>query len=268
MKKLFMQWEKEEPVPIKTQDSVVLKSPDEIEKMRASNVIVAEILQGLRELCEPGITTLELDSYCQEEVKKRNVKAAFKGYRGFPYALCASVNEEVVHGIPSKRELKEGDIIGLDFGILCDGFYGDSAVTIPIGKIAANAQRLIEVTEKSLSVAIEQCVVGNRVLDISYAIQNLAETHRYSVVRDFVGHGIGSNLHEPPQIPNYGTPGMGVRLQPGMVLAIEPMINEGKSKVRVLDDGWTAVTADGALSAHFEHSVAITKDGPYVLSKI
>jgi len=263
-----MQWEKEARVPIKAQNSVVLKSPDEIEKMRTSNIIVAEILQGLRDLCKPGITTLELDRYCQEEVKKRNVKAAFKGYRGYPYALCSSVNEEVVHGIPSKRTLKEGDIIGLDFGILCDGFYGDSAVTVPVGKIAENAQRLIEVTERALAIAIEKCVAGNRVLDISYAVQKTAETNGYTVVKEFVGHGIGSSLHEPPQVPNYGTPGMGMRLQPGMVLAIEPMINEGKSKVKVLDDGWTAVTVDGALSAHFEHSVAITKDGPYVLSKI
>ena len=268
MKKLFMQWEREARVPIKTRNSVVLKSPDEIEKMRTSNIIVAEILQGLRELCKPGITTLEMDSYCQEEVQKRKVKAAFKGYRGYPYALCSSVNEEVVHGIPSRRILKEGDLIGLDFGVLCDGFYGDSAITIPVGDIAENAQRLIAVTERALVVAIEKCVVGNRVLDISYSVQEIAEANGYTVVKDFVGHGIGSSLHEPPQVPNYGTPGMGVRLQSGMVLAIEPMINEGESKVKVLDDGWTAITADGTLSAHFEHSVAITKDGPYVLSKI
>ena len=263
-----MQWEKEARAPIKKKNSVVLKSPDEIEKMRTSNMIVAEILQGLKEICKPGITTLELDSYCQEEVEKRKVKAAFKGYRGYPYALCASVNEEVVHGIPSKRTLKVGDIIGLDFGVLCDGFYGDSAVTVPVGNITENAQRLIDVTEGALGVAIEKCVVGNRVLDISCSIQKIAEGNGYTVVKDFVGHGIGSSLHEPPQVPNYGTPGMGVRLQSGMVLAIEPMINEGGSKVKVLDDGWTAITADGTLSAHFEHSVAITEDGPYVLSKI
>jgi methionyl aminopeptidase len=255
-------------LPIRTQETVVLKSPEEIEKMRVSNIIVAEILQKLKELSQPGATTLYLDRYCEEEVKKKKVIAAFKGYRGFPYSLCASVNEAVVHGIPSQRELKEGDILGLDFGILCDGYYGDSAVTIPIGKITENASRLIEVTRQSLFKAIDECVVGNRVLDISYSVQKNAESNGYTVVRDFVGHGIERNLHEPPQVPNYGTPGMGMRLQEGMVLAIEPMINEGTSNVRVLDDGWTAVTADGLLSAHFEHSVAVTKNGPYVLSQL
>ena len=236
--------------------------------MRASNVIVAEVLEELKALTKPGITTLELDRYCEERIKKKKAKAAFKGYRGYPFSLCASANEEVVHGMPSKRVLVEGDILSLDVGVLYQGYYGDAAVTVPVQAVSGDAYRLIKATENSLSVAIEQAVVGKRVSDISFAIQKYAESEGFSVVREFVGHGIGRNLHEYPPVPNFGSPGMGVRLQPGIVLAIEPMINEGGSRVKVLDDGWTAVTADGSLSAHFEHSVAVTENGPYVLSRI
>jgi methionyl aminopeptidase len=247
---------------------VVLKHADEIEKARASNRIVAEVLSVLREKVKPGMTTRELDKIAESITEKRGAKPAFKGYRGYPFSLCTSVNEEVVHGMPSNRVLIEGDIIGLDFGVYYKGFYGDSAVTIPVGKVDDQAVRLMQVTEQSLYMAINQACAGNRLGDISATVQETAESSGYSVVRDFVGHGIGKSLHEDPQIPNFGKKGRGIELKRGMILAIEPMINEGKYKVKILPDGWTVVTADGSLSAHFEHSVAITDNGPEILSKL
>lgn len=253
---------------LKENETIVLKSPDEIEKMRKSNLIVAEILAIIKESARPGVATIELERLCEEELKKRKVRPAFKGYRGYPYCLCVSVNEEVVHGMPSKRVLKQGDILSVDVGIEHGGYYGDAAVTAPIGRISDEAGRLIDAAEASLGLAIEKAMVGNRLFDISYAVQSYVEENGFSVVRAFVGHGIGRELHEPPQVPNFGTPGKGIRLKAGMVLAIEPMINAGGSEVVILDDGWTAVTKDGALSAHFEHTVAITENGPYVLSRL
>lgn len=253
---------------LKENEIIVLKSPDEIEKMRKSSLVVAEILAAVRVAVWPGITTIELERLCEEYLKKRKVRPAFKGYKGYPYCLCTSVNEEVVHGMPSKRVLKEGDILSVDVGIECGGYYGDAAITIPVGKISDDADRLVKVAETSLSLAIEKAVIGNRLFDISYAVQNYVEGNDFSVVRVFVGHGIGRELHEPPQVPNFGTPDKGVRLKAGMVLAIEPMINAGGSDVVIMEDGWTAVTKDGSLSAHFEHTVAITEKGPYVLSKL
>lgn len=247
---------------------IILKSQDEIEKMRKTNLIVAEILAAVRGAVRPGVATIELERLCEEELKKRKVRPAFKGYRGYPYCLCTSVNEEVVHGMPSNRVLKEGDILSVDIGIECGGYYGDAAVTIPVGRISDEADRLIEVARASLKRAIEKAMIDNRLFDISYAVQSYAEENGFSVVRAFVGHGIGRDLHEPPQVPNFGSPGKGVRLKAGMVLAIEPMINAGGSDVVILEDGWTAVTKDGSLSAHFEHTVAITEKGPYILSKL
>jgi methionyl aminopeptidase len=244
---------------------IILKLPDEIEKMRASNYIVAEILNTLKEKVTPGITTGELDSYSEELVRKKGAQPAFKGYMGYPYALCISVNSEVVHGFPSDRILVEGDIVSLDFGAYYNGYYGDSAITVPVGKISEEAARLIRVTEQGLYNGIREARAGNRLGDISAAVQEAAG---FSVVRDFVGHGIGKKLHEEPQIPNYGTKGRGIQLKPGMVLAIEPMVNEGTYQVKVIDNGWTVVTEDGKLSAHFEHSVAITEDGPDILSML
>jgi methionyl aminopeptidase len=247
---------------------VILKLPDEIEKLRTSNLIVAEILNALRERVRPGITTNELDSYCEELSRKKRVKPAFKGYRGYPFALCTSVNGEVVHGMPSDRPLVSGDILSLDFGVNYKGYYGDAAITVPVGAVSAEAMRLLKVTEAGLYDAIRQASAGNRLGDISAAVQERIESAGFSVVRDFVGHGIGRSLHEDPQIPNYGVRGRGIELKSGMVLAIEPMVNEGSYEVRVLSDGWTVVTKDGKLSAHFEHSVAITENGPDILSQI
>ena len=247
---------------------IVLKSPAEIEKMRKSNRIVAEVLASIKDVARPGIATIELERLCEEELKKRKVRPAFKGYRGYPYCLCTSVNEEVVHGMPSNRVLREGDIISVDVGVDCDGYYGDAAITMPIGRISEQASRLIDVTEVALRRAIEKAQVGNRLFDISYAVQSYVEENGFSVVRAFVGHGIGRDLHEAPQVPNFGTPGRGVRLKAGMVFAIEPMINAGGSDIVILDDGWTAVTKDGSLSAHFEHTIAITENGPCILSKL
>ncbi|HNZ09978.1 MAG: Methionine aminopeptidase 1 [Deltaproteobacteria bacterium ADurb.Bin151] len=247
---------------------VVLKHADEIEKARASNRIVAEVLSVLREKVKPGLTTMELDKIAESITEKRGAKPAFKGYRGYPFSLCTSVNEEVVHGMPSNRVLMEGDIIGLDFGVYYQGLYGDSAVTLPVGRVDDQATRLMQVTEQSLYMAINQACAGNRLGDISATVQETAESSGYSVVRDFVGHGIGKSLHEDPQIPNFGKKGRGIELKRGMILAIEPMINAGKYRVKILSDGWTVVTADGSLSAHFEHSVAITDNGPEILSKL
>jgi methionyl aminopeptidase len=245
---------------------VILKSAREIEKIRYSNQLVAEILEILSERVVPGIDTLTLDRMSEDLAGKRDAKPAFKGYRGFPYSLCASVNEQVVHGFPSRRPLNEGDILSLDFGIYYDGYYGDAAVTVPVGKISESARRLLEVTKQALFLGIDQAVPEHRLSDISHAIQSHVEAAGFSVVRKFVGHGIGKDLHEDPQIPNYGKPGVGLRLRPGMVFAIEPMVNMGGYDVETLEDGWTTVTKDGGLSAHFEHSVAITEDGPIILS--
>lgn len=246
---------------------IVLKSPQEIERMRISSQMVAEILAILSAIAEPGITTKELDSIAESESLKRGAKPAFKGYSGYLYSICSSVNNEVIHGLPSSRKLVTGDILSIDFGILYDGFYGDAAITLPIGIIKDSAQRLVNTTEDSLAIAIDHARPGNRLSDISHAVQKHVESRGYSVVRDFVGHGIGRKLHESPQIPNYGPAGKGILLKPGMVFAIEPMINEGGYQVQVLDDGWTTVTCDGRLSAHFEHTVAITSEGPDVLTK-
>ncbi len=245
---------------------IIIKSQDEIRKIESACRIVAEVLQDLMERAAPGITTLELDRIAEEGIKKRGGKPAFKGYRGFPGTLCASVNEEIVHGIPSGRKLEEGDIIGLDLGAIVDDYYGDSAVTVPIGSIQPEAEKLVRATEESLNRGIEKIRAGNRLSDISHAVQSFAEGAGFSVVRDFVGHGIGQSLHEDPQIPNFGPPGQGPRLKEGMVLAVEPMINVGKEKIRILKDQWTAVTEDGSLSAHFEHTIAVSSNGPVVLT--
>ena len=245
---------------------VILKQPDEIDKARASNRIVAEVLSVLREKVKPGVTTRELDKIAEGVTEKRGARPAFKGYRGYPYSLCASVNEEVVHGMPSNRVLVEGDIVGLDFGVCYQGLYGDSAITLPVGRVSEQATRLMQVTEQSLYSAIHQACDGNRLGDISAAVQETVEAAGYSIVRDFVGHGIGKSMHEDPQIPNFGKKGRGIELKKGMILAIEPMVNAGKYKVKILSDGWTVITADGSLSAHFEHSVAITDNGPEILS--
>jgi methionyl aminopeptidase len=247
---------------------VILKLPDEIEKLRTSNLIVAEILNELRQKVKPGVTTRELNRLCEELSQKKRVKPAFKGYRGYPFALCTSVNGEVVHGMPSDRLLLPGDILSLDFGVNYKGYYGDAAITVPVGDVSAEALRLMKVTEAGLYDAIEQARPGSRLGDISAAVQQRVESAGFSVVRDYVGHGIGRNLHEDPQIPNYGVRGRGLQLKPGMVLAIEPMVNEGSYHVRVLPDGWTVMTEDGKLSAHFEHSVAITENGPDILSRL
>lgn len=247
---------------------IVLKSPREIERMRVSCKIVAEILALLKEKVVPGVCTIELEELALKETKKRKAVPAFKGYAGFPYALCCSPNDRVIHGMPNAEPLKEGDILSIDFGVLYDDFYGDSAVTLPVGTISAEARHLMDKTSESLVKGIQQAVAGNRLFDISHAVQVHVEHSGYSVVRDFVGHGIGKKLHEDPQVPNYGKAGRGVQLKLGMVLAIEPMVNSGTHIVKVLDDGWTAVTADGSLSAHFEHTVAITRQGPDILTRL
>jgi methionyl aminopeptidase len=246
---------------------IVCKSPAEIERMRAANALVADVLAELATMIAPGVTTLDLDVAAETLVRAGGAEPAFKGYRGYPCTLCASVNEQVVHGIPSKRALVEGDIISLDMGVKLNGFYGDSAVTVPVGRVSAQAETLLRITRESLEKGIAQVRLGGRISDIGHAIQLHVEAHGLSVVREFVGHGIGSSLHEEPQIANYGEPGRGPRLAEGMTLAIEPMVNVGRPAVKVLSDGWTAVTKDGSLSAHFEHTVAVTKDGPLVLTR-
>ena len=248
---------------------ITLKTPAEIEVMAAASRVVAEALDVVKAAVRPGISTDELDSIAEKEIRERGAIPAFKGYRNYPKTLCASVNEQVVHGIPSRRKLKDGDIIGLDLGAIVGGFYGDSAVTVAVGRIPQETEKLVQVTREALYIGIQQAVVGNRVTDISHAVQSHVEAAGFSVVTEFVGHGIGRQLHEEPQVPNYGKPGQGPRLQPGMVLAIEPMVNMGRNAVRVLDDRWTAVTADGSLSAHFEHTIAIQPTGaPRILSQL
>jgi len=251
---------------------ISLKSAREIEIMRRANVIVAEVLKELRERVASGVTTLELDALAEELTLKKHAIPAFKGYnvagRIYPCCLCASINDEIVHGIPSKRALREGDIIGLDYGVIYEGYYGDSALTVGVGRVNEEARRLMDVTEQSLYKGIEQLYDGKRLGDLGSVVQRLAESAGFSVVRAFVGHGIGKKLHEEPPVPNYGEPDRGLRLKEGMVLAIEPMVNAGSYEVEIKEDGWTAVTKDGSLAAHFEHSVAITKNGPYILSQL
>ena len=251
-----------------THSVIIIKSPREIEQLKKSNAIVAEVFQKLKKAIVPGITTKELDQIAEEMILSRGATPAFKGYRGFPATLCISINEEVVHGIPGQRRLKEGDIVSLDLGAILNGYFGDAAITLPVGELDLVAKRLLEVTEKGLYIGIDQVKVGNRLFDISYAIQTWVESHGFSVVRDFVGHGIGKDLHEEPQIPNFGSPHQGPRLEKGMVFALEPMVNEGTYGVRILSDGWTVVTADGKRSAHFEHSIVITDGGAEVLSTL
>jgi methionyl aminopeptidase len=247
---------------------VEIKSADEIARMREAGRIVCEILDELERAVAPGVSTWELDALAERLIHQKGAKPAFKGYHGFPSCLCASVNHEVVHGIPSrKRKLAEGDLMKLDFGVVYQGFYGDSARTVPVGKVSAQAQGLVNATREALAHAIAAMVPGNRVGDIGHAIQSYVEPRGFSVVRDFVGHGIGRALHEAPQVPNYGRPGDGLRLRPGMVLAVEPMINAGAPQVEVLDDDWTAVTRDGKLSAHFEHTILVTEAGPEILTR-
>ncbi|MBI4508532.1 MAG: type I methionyl aminopeptidase [Deltaproteobacteria bacterium] len=247
---------------------IYLKTPEEIRKMREVNLIVAAILDAVEAAAMAGVSTWELNEVATREIQRHGVTSAFLGYRGYPAVLCTSINEVVVHGIPRKDVvLKEGDILGLDFGCYKDGFCGDSARTLPIGRISGEAQKLIDVTRQALENAIGKCVPGSRLQDISWAIQELVEKNLFSVVRSFVGHGIGRSMHEDPAVPNFGLPGRGLRLKAGLVLAIEPMVNAGTHEVDVLADNWTAVTRDRKLSAHFEHSVAITEDGPFVLSR-
>ena len=249
-------------------DKIILKAPWEVEILRRSNRLVAETLQELARRVRPGTTTLELDRFAEAFLRERGARPAFKGYRDYPFTLCASVNEAVVHGFPSARPLREGDILSLDMGAVVDGYYGDAAVTLPVGRITPEAERLLTVTRECLERAVRAARPGGRLADISQAVQEHAEANGFSVVRVFVGHGIGKALHEAPQIPNFvdAGQGRGPILKPGMVLAIEPMINAGGPDVKVLEDRWTAVTADGALSAHFEHTVAITETGPDILT--
>ena len=245
---------------------IICKSPAELDRMRAANALVADVLAELRGIVAPGVTTGDLDAHAEARVRDRGAEPAFKGYHGYPATICASVNEEVVHGIPSRRELREGDIVSLDLGVLLDGFFGDAAVTVAVGRVTERAAELLRVTEQALHHGLAKARLGSRVSDIGHAVQAHVEAHGFSVVREFVGHGIGASLHEEPQIPNYGGPGRGPRLVEGMVLAIEPMVNMGTAAVKVLGDGWTAVTRDGKLSAHFEHTVAVTSKGPLVLT--
>ncbi len=247
---------------------IILKSQDEIKRISEACRIVAEALEGLKKIITPGITTIELDKFAEAFILSKEAIPAFKGYRGYPATLCTSINEQVVHGIPSTTKLKPGDVISLDLGVYYQGFYGDAAVTFPVGEVSETAKKLLAVTEESLYCAIESGVVGNKLSDISSAIQTYVEEKGFSVVRSFVGHGIGIELHEEPQLPNFGNPGEGPALMEGMTLAIEPMVNTGSWEVVILNDGWTAITRDGSLSAHFEHTVAITGNGPKVLTKL
>ena len=249
--------------------SIVCKSPSEIEKMRRSGRIVRQVLEAVRQEVAPGKTTMDLERLAERKIKELGAKPAFKGYYDYPCVLCTSVNDEIVHGIPSERKiLKKGDIVSIDCGVVLDGFYGDAAITVPVGdEVSPELQKLLEVTRESLEHGIKAAQIGNTVGDVGAAVQQVVEANGFSVVREFVGHGIGTKLHEDPQVPNYGTPGHGARLRDGMVLAIEPMVNAGRPETRVLSDKWTAVTEDGSYSAHFEHCVAVTKNGPVVLTE-
>jgi methionyl aminopeptidase len=247
---------------------IVLKTEEEIKRMAEACRIVAEVLEGMKKVVTPGVTTKQLDEFAESYIVSKGARPAFKGYRGYPSTVCASLNEQVVHGIPSARKLKNGDIISIDVGVYYNGFYGDAAVTLPVGSISNEAQNLISATENALEAGIKKAVIGNRLSDISSTIQDNVESEGFSVVRTFVGHGIGRELHEEPQIPNYGRPGEGPKLVEGMTLAIEPMVNARSWEVNILNDGWTAVTKDGSLSAHFEHTVAIKKNGQIILTKL
>ncbi|MBI3600197.1 MAG: type I methionyl aminopeptidase [Nitrospinae bacterium] len=247
---------------------IILKSRQEIEKMKIPNRLVAEVLGEVVKKIKAGISTIELDRLAESLIVKKRGVPAFKGYRGYPNSLCISINEQVVHGIPSSRKLKEGDIVSLDLGIYYDGYYGDAALTVGVGNISQDAERLLDSTRKALYIGIEKAKAGNHLSDISYAIQSYVEGEGFSVVRAFVGHGIGTSLHEDPQVPNFGEAGNGPVLKNGMVIAIEPMVNAGVSDVEVLEDDWTTVTADRSLSAHFEHTVAITDNGAEILTKV
>ena len=246
---------------------IIRKSPAEIDRMRRANGLVAEVLSELRRLVAPGVSTLELDAAAERRIRQAGAVPAFKGYQGYPATLCASVNEAVVHGIPSSAPLVDGDIVSLDMGVVLEGYYGDSAITVPVGDVPDRVDELLRVTREALELGIAQVRVGGHVSDIGHRVQRHVEAHGFSVVREFVGHGIGVQLHEEPQIPNYGEPGQGPRLQTGMVLAIEPMVTVGRPAVKVLGDGWTAVTRDGSLAAHFEHTVAVTEGDPEILTR-
>ncbi|MBW4039814.1 MAG: type I methionyl aminopeptidase [Acidobacteria bacterium] len=247
--------------------AILIKTDAQIAKMRTSGVTLRKVHDAVKAVVRPGATTMDLERAAVATVKELGVKAAFLGYHGYPAVLCTSVNHEVIHGIPSENHvLREGDVVSVDCGVIVDGYYSDCAVTHAVGKISAKAEKLLRVTEASLYAAIEKAVVGGRLFDISNAVQTVCEAEGYGVVREFVGHGIGKSMHEDPQVPNYGDAGKGPRLKAGMVLAIEPMINLGSAEVKVLEDGWTAITVDGSVSAHFEHTVAITKAGPVILT--
>jgi methionyl aminopeptidase len=245
---------------------IIYKSDKEIELMKKSNRIVAQILSELKQMIKPGIKTKELDEHAEMRTLELGARPAFKGYQGFPACLCTSINEEIVHGIPSSRSLKKGDIISIDFGVIYNGFYGDAAITVPVQEVSSEAEKLIETVKQSLDKGIEQVRVGNRISDISSAVQKCVESNGFSVIRSFVGHGIGLSLHEEPQVPNFGSPAHGPKIKPGMVLAIEPMIAAGDWDVEILEDNWTAVTKDRSLSAHYENTVAVTEEGPEILS--
>ncbi len=245
---------------------IILKSKQEIAYMREAGKILAHVHEVLKDAIKPGLTTKELDELAEAEIKKHGAEAAFKGYHGYPASICTSINEEVVHGIPGLKTLKDGDIISIDVGTIYKGYYADAAKTHPVGVVSEELQQLMEVTRQSFYEGLKYCMEGNRLSDISHAIQSYVESYGFSVVRDLVGHGIGQNMHEDPQVPNYGSPGRGPRLVEGMVLAIEPMVNMGTHLVETLQDNWTVVTADGKPSAHYEHTVAITKDGPMILT--
>lgn len=247
---------------------IVLKSPREIECMRQAGRVVAEVLELLREKIVPGVTTLELDRLAEKECAKRKARPAFKGYGGFPFTICASPNEKVVHGFPDATPLREGDILSVDFGVVLEDFFGDAAITVPVGRVDEGRRRLIDVASEALRQGIARAVAGGRLSDVSHAVQAHVEAQGFSIVREFVGHGIGRQLHESPQLPNFGPPGQGPRLKAGMTLAIEPMINAGGPAVAILQDGWTAVTVDGLPSAHFEHTVAITDQGVEILTML
>ena len=253
---------------IRHEMGIILKSPREITQMRGAGRVVAAVLEEVGKKVRPGITTAELDDVAVSEVKKRGAEASFKGYRGFPASICTSVNEEVVHGIPGSRVLQEGEIISLDFGALMNGFHGDAAVTVGVGKISTEAQKIIDATRGALQAGIAAARIGARLGDVSAAIQSYAEARGFSVVREYVGHGIGRELHEDPQVPNFGVTGEGPVLQKGMTMALEPMLNAGGWRTRVAEDKWTVVTADGKLSAHFEHTIVIDENGPGILTKL
>lgn len=247
---------------------IIGKSKRELEKMRAAGQLVGQVRNAVREMVEPGITTIELDRAAEKMIRDAGALPTFKGYNGFPFSICASVNEQIVHGFPSNYELKEGDIFSIDCGVTLEGFVGDTATTIPVGKVSEDRLKLMRVTEECLERAIRQCLPGNHLGDIGWAVQEHAEANGYSIVRDYVGHGIGRRMHEDPQIPNYGRPGLGPKIKSGYVFAIEPMVNLGSHHTKVLADGWTVVTVDGQPSAHFEHTIAITDEGPEVLTLV